>query len=260
MSVFKKKEETRPAAAVTPETEEKSASQVAAEAEEVMKKYDLESNVRIWEGVPKRTVDGAIYKHEIDRLYARRGVRPVPYDPLLKVHTIWDLGWNDSMAIIMVQRSIAEVRVIDYIEDSHKRLDEYVAMLNQRGYAWGEDWIPHDGKTKNIQTGKSAEEVLKALKRDVRITPDIGVEPGIKAVRMMFDRCYFDEVKALPLVNRLKRYRRAIPVATGEPAGPLHDENSHGADAFRYLGVAVDKLRNDTKSAPIKYPKPRGVV
>lgn len=221
---------------------------------------DPEGYQNIWEGVPKRTVDGAIYKHEIDRLYARRGVRPVPYDPLLKVHTIWDLGWNDSMAIIMVQRSIAEVRVIDYIEDSHKRLDEYVAMLNQRGYNWGEDWIPHDGKTKNIQTGKSAEEVLKALKRDVRITPDIGVEPGIKAVRLMFDRCYFDEVKALPLVNRLKRYRRAIPVATGEPAGPLHDENSHGADAFRYLGVAVDKLRNDTKSAPIKYPKPMGVV
>ena len=47
MSVFKKKEEARPAAGVTPETEEKSASQVAAEAEEVMKKYDLESNVHI---------------------------------------------------------------------------------------------------------------------------------------------------------------------------------------------------------------------
>ena len=221
---------------------------------------DPEGYQNIWEGVPKRTVDGAIYKHEIDRLYARRGVRPVPYDPMLKVHTIWDLGWNDSMAIIMVQRSIAEVRVIDYIEDSHKRLDEYVAMLNQRGYNWGEDWIPHDGKTKNIQTGKSAEEVLKALKRDPHITPDIGVEPGIKATRLMFDRCYFDETKALPLVNRLKRYRRAIPVSTGEPAGPLHDENSHGADAFRYLGVVVDQLRNDTKSAPIKYPKPMGVV
>lgn len=60
MSVFKKKEETRPAAAVTPETEEKSASQVAAEAEEVMKKYDLESNVRIWEGVPKYIVRGIL--------------------------------------------------------------------------------------------------------------------------------------------------------------------------------------------------------
>lgn len=60
MSVFKKKEETRPATAVTPETEEKSASQVAAEAEEVMKKYDLESNVRIWEGVPKYIVRGIL--------------------------------------------------------------------------------------------------------------------------------------------------------------------------------------------------------
>ena len=60
MSVFKKKEETRPVSGVTPETEEKSASQVAAEAEEVMKKYDLESNVRIWEGVPKYIVRGIL--------------------------------------------------------------------------------------------------------------------------------------------------------------------------------------------------------
>lgn len=60
MTVFKKKEEARPAAGVTPETEEKSASQVAAEAEEVMKKYDLESNVRIWEGAPKHIVRGIL--------------------------------------------------------------------------------------------------------------------------------------------------------------------------------------------------------
>ena len=60
MSVFKKKEETRPVSGVTLETEEKSASQVAAEAEEVMKKYDLESNVRIWEGVPKYIVRGIL--------------------------------------------------------------------------------------------------------------------------------------------------------------------------------------------------------
>ena len=27
--------------------------------------------------------------------------------------------------------------------------------------------------------------------------------------------------------------------------GPLHDEYSHGADAFRYLGQAVELMRND---------------
>ena len=31
---------------------------------------------------------------------------------------------------------------------------------------------------------------------------------------------------------------------TGEPAAPVHDEYSHGADAFRGLGLIVDKIRN----------------
>jgi phage terminase large subunit len=34
--------------------------------------------------------EGAIYRHEIERLYEEKRVRLVPYDPLLKVHTVWD--------------------------------------------------------------------------------------------------------------------------------------------------------------------------
>jgi phage terminase large subunit len=31
---------------------------------------------------------------------------------------------------------------------------------------------------------------------------------------------------------------------TGEAGAPLHDEFSHGADAFRYLALCADKLTN----------------
>src|SRR5690606_22705925 len=67
----------------------------------------------IWEGKPRRVAEGAIYRHEIDALYAEGRVCPVPYDPLLPVHTIWDLGWNDAMTIILAQRGPQDVRLID---------------------------------------------------------------------------------------------------------------------------------------------------
>lgn len=223
------------------------------------KERDPDSYDNIWEGVPRRTVEGAIFANEIDKVYADKRIRPVPYDPLLKVHTVWDLGWNDSMSIIFAQRQGGEVRVIDFIEDSHKTLADYVGLIEKKPYRWGDDWIPHDGNAKNIQTGKSAKEMLQAMNRRPRIVEDIGVEPGIKAARMMFPRVYFDEAKTGVLVNHLKRYKRQINQTTEEPNQPLHDEHSHAADAFRYLGVIVDRLTNDDRSKKIVYDN-RGIV
>ena len=118
------------------------------------KALDPDSYEHIWEGKPRRVAEGAIYRHEIDALYNEGRVRLVPYDPSLPVHTVWDLGWNDAMTIGMVQRGPQDVRIIDYIEDSHRTLDWYVAQLEKRPYRWGTDFLPHDGKTKNFQTGK----------------------------------------------------------------------------------------------------------
>lgn len=221
------------------------------------KKRDPIGYETVWEGKCRPAVEGAIYAKEIDALQRDKRLRNVPYDPLLKVHTVWDLGWNDAMSIIFVQRQASEVRVIDYIEDTHRTLDSYVADIKDRRWNWGTDWLPHDGRSKNIQTGKSAEEILRALGRTVQITPNLDIESGIKAARMMFPRCYIDE-KCKPLINALKRYKRQVNQITNEPGAPLHDENSHGSDAFRYLAVVVDRLSNDTFK-PIKYPA-QGVV
>jgi phage terminase large subunit len=87
--------------------------------------------------------------------------------------------------------------------------------------------------------------------------PQTDVEIGIKKARLVFPRCYFDRANTVRLRECLKRYRRTIPVTTNEPANPLHDEFSHGADAFRYLGMVADKLTDSGKARnqPINYPK-----
>ena len=208
-------------------------------AKRAMLKEDYE---QIWEGKARRVAEGAIYRYEIDALYADERVCAVPYDPILPVHTVWDLGWNDAMTIIMVQRGPQDIRILDYIEDSNRTLDWYVAQLAKRPYRWGTDFIPHDGRTRNFQTGKSTEELLRAMGRAPQVLAQTSVEEGIKAARMAFPRCYFDSKKTQRLLECLKRYRRDIHTKTGEPTAPLHDEYSHGADAFRYLGQAVERM------------------
>jgi phage terminase large subunit len=216
---------------------------------------DPENYQNIWEGQPKRVAEGAIYRHEVVRMIEEKRVRPVPYDPILRVHTVWDLGWNDAMTIGLWQRQSSEVRCIGYIEDSHRTLDSYIAQIEKHPYRWGTDFIPHDGRARNTQTGKSTEEALQAMGRNVKVLPQLDIEEGIKAARMMFPRVYLDDEKTQRLQECLKRYQRAINQATREPAGPLHDEHSHGADMFRYTAMAVDEMGNADKAVPIKYTR-----
>jgi phage terminase large subunit len=210
---------------------------------------DPEAYRNVWEGECRSAVEGAIYAKEVSALYESGRVRPCPYDPLLPVHTVWDLGWNDQTSIALVQRA-SEIRVIGYIEDSHRTLADYAAQLRAMPYLWGQDWLPHDGRAKDYKSGKSAEEMLKAMQRDPRIVENLDIESGIKAARMIFPRVYIDP-SAERLLHCLKRYRRTITQATNEPGPPLHDEYSHGADCFRYLALCVDQMGN---SKPVTDP------
>ena len=203
---------------------------------------DPEGYRTIWEGECRAAVEGAIYAQEIDAMQRTSRFTRVPYDPLFPVHTVWDLGWNDLMVIILVQRVASELRIIGCIMDNLRTLDSYVAELDALKYRWGTDWIPHDGRAKNTHTGKSTEEMLRAMNRKVQIVPQIGIEDGIKAARMMFPRIAMDK-GADDLLNSLKRYKR-VQHSNGSFGAPMHDDASHGADAWRYLAVVADKLSN----------------
>lgn len=199
----------------------------------------------IWGGKCKPAVAGAIYYDEMTRVESEKRICNVPYDPMLKVHVVFDLGWNDAMAISLVQKHASELRVIEYIEDNRRTLDSYSAELKAKGLNWGKVYLPHDGMHKNIQTGKSAKEIMEALGWNVAITPNMSVEDGIRVTRMAFTRFYFDKTKTERLIQCAKRYRRSINQQTNEPGGPLHDEWSHGADNLRYVAINADDMRNE---------------
>lgn len=211
----------------------------------------------IWEGKCRSAVEGAIYAAEIRDAIEQGRVRPMPYDPKLKVHTVWDLGWNDRMSIGFFQRLMNQLMVIDFLEDSHKKYDWYVEEIKKKRYNLGNCFLPHDAGHESPLPGDNPVNTLRAMGMDCPEPPERGenVEVGIKRVRQTFPRIYFDEVKAAPLLEHLRRYRRSVPVSSNEPQGPIHDEHSHAADMLRNACMVAESMTNDEKDAPLPPPR-----
>ncbi len=185
------------------------------------------------------SVKGSIYGNELAsaREDGRLGV--VPYDPALPVDTDWDLGVGDSTAIWFSQSlRTGQVRLIDYYESSGEGLPHYASLLKGKGYTYGTHWAPHDIQVRELGSGRSRLETAQALGIRFEVVPNIPLEEGIHAARMLFARCWFDAEKCAPGLESLQHYRRDYNVRLKEfKAMPVHDWAEHGASAFRYLAV-----------------------
>lgn len=211
---------------------------------EHMKLTAPEDFAHIYLGECRPAVEGAIYYNEVAALKNTGRLCNVPYDPMLKVHVIADLGFNDFMSLLLVQRVASEIRIIRYIEDRQRYIPSYSQELYDLKLNFGKLYLPHDGKAKHL-TGASAQEQFAALGWDVEIVADIGIEQGIRKTRELFPRFYVDKTNAGELVSRWGRYRRRVNTE-GQGSTPMHDDASHGCDGTRYLAVVADQLSNDS--------------
>lgn len=209
---------------------------------EHLKRTDYDAYLNIWEGNCRRAMEGAIYGAELRNAESEGRICRVPYDPSKPVHTFWDLGWSDQTAIWFAQCIGFEFRIIEYVEDHHQPLNHYLKELQSRPYVYGQHWLPHDARARQLGSGRSIEELAREAGLDVRIVPKLSVADGINACRTVFPKCYFDEKKTAIGLNRLRYYRYANVSANGAtPQSPLHDANSNGSDAWRSLCVAIQE-------------------
>lgn len=204
---------------------------------------------------------GAYYGKHMSEAERAGRISGVPYDPVVRVWTAWDLGIRDATAIWFCQQVGREIRLIDYYEASGADLAHYVKEIDRRGYLYGEHVVPHDAQAKELGTGRSRLEVLDSLGLKCTIARPHRVEDGIEAVRSILSRCWFDKVKCERGIEALKTYRAEYDdkLQALRPR-PVHDWASHGADAFRYLAVSVDQMTPKTSfNRKIEYPS-LGVV
>ena len=188
---------------------------------------------------------GAYYTSQYDEAEKNGRFTNVPYDPAIPVHTVWDLGIRDAMAVGFYQAVGLERRKIDYIEVVGKGLPEVIKMLQDRKYVYGKHFAPHDIKVRELGTGKSRWEVAKELGIEFEVVPDIFIIDGIDAGKRFFEKLWVDKEKC-------KQWLRAIPQYTKEydedrhdfKDKPYHDWTSHAADEHRYAALIEDQMNN----------------
>ena len=209
-----------------------------------LKARDHDAYLTVWEGHCRQTLDGAIYAAEIRKATEEKRITRVPYDASKPVHTFWDIGWSDSTSIWFAQQIGYEYRLIDFVQDQQKTIPHYLQILQQRGYVYGTDYLPHDAQSKTIISGgRSMQQMMQEAGRKVDIVPNTGVAEGINAARTLFNQCVFDEQKCADGLQALRRYRYDVDHETGQwSKKPLHDSNSHAADAFRYFALSIRQV------------------
>lgn len=208
---------------------------------DALKNRDLEAYNQVWEGLCRKSVDGAIFGRELQQAELDGRLTRVPYDATKPVHAIFDLGWADSTSIWFLQFVGMETRLIRYIEDSQQTMSHYLATMQTYGYVYDTIWLPHDAQNKTLAAaGRTIEDIVRAAGYKTQILPKVPVLDSINAARTIFPSCYFDREHAADGINCLRHYRYEVDPETKQfSRTPLHDHYSHGADAFRYIGLMI---------------------
>lgn len=236
---------------------------------------DEEMAEHVWGGGYERVSAGAYYAKHIAKLERLGRVSSLPYSPALgKVYTSWDLGVADYTAIWFFQvhevDGVPRVRVVDYYEasglgaqdiipsampeftkDVQDRVEAMVELGRDVPFDYQRHFFPHDigtrewgsGANERIKTVAALGVPISTIQRGVPANP----EDRINAVRELLPMCEFDNSPRVMLgLSRLRRYQKKINQQLQLYMGPLHDEASHGADAFGEFAI----------NCGIKMPKP----
>jgi len=196
-----------------------------------------------WQGA----VMGAYFAVQMQEAREAGRVTRVPYRPGIEVDTFWDLGVRDAMAIWFMQPVGQSYNFIDYYEASGYGLEHYAKLLKDKGYVYGNHWMPHDAAQRemtNSEVALSRKEVAENLGiRPVSVVKrsrnmDLIVQVHIPAARNMIASCWFDEDKCSDGIRALENFRTEYDEEKKIlGARYLHDWSSNGSMAFMTFAV-----------------------
>lgn len=214
-------------------------------------------------------VQGAYYADNLAMLADRGQICDVPHMPGYAVNTVWDIGY--TTAVWFWQQRGPSPHVIRYHEVQGWALADWGMYLDQLraedGYRYGQHFAPFDSKTQNgvkiilgqgiIDTAAEAGIIFDVL--DLERSE---VKDGIPRAQELLPLCYFDQTNCDVGLSCLRTFHEGVnkamstednPVYTGKPAeGP----QNHGADAFRYLSMAIELLATPSTF----YQNPQGAM
>lgn len=197
--------------------------------------------------------EGSYYAKYLDKMKLKGQIGSVPWEPYHKVFTAWDLGIKDPTCIIFYQVIGEIVRIIDYYQMSDKPMDHFANIVLNKPYVYGNHFPPHDIMQRESARGLTKREMYRELGIKFTEPVIIGVDDGVELCRRSFSKIWIDEQNCKQLIKALENYREEFDNKRKVYKGrPLHDNHSHGADAFRYLCASLPKTRDGLSSKDIE--------
>jgi len=225
-----------------------------SELEQAAKSMTEDQYLQEFENSFDAAITGAYYGKEFRQAELEGRVTAVEYDRNVKVFTSWDLGYHDDTSIWFWQVIGGEIHFIDHYSASGLAIEDYAKVILTKPYKYARHWLPHDARAKTLASGgKSIIEQLASYLgiESMGIVPDLSVQDGIQATRMMLPRSWFDQGNCGEAVETVKQYQREWDDDRKTfREKPRHDFTSHDADALRMAAVAWKE------SKPPEVPKP----
>ena len=203
---------------------------------------------------------GAFYGKEMRALTDQGRITPIEFDPMFPLFSSWDLGYSDDTTIWTWQVVHGEIRFLDYHTSNGQSIPFYTAYIAQQeakyNVRYKTHYLPHDARAKTLASGgKSIIEQLsnKIELKSLKIVPNLSLQDGIQATRMMLLRSWFDP-SCEEGIECLRQYQREYDEDKKIFRDrPRHDWASHGADAARMAAVAwKEEAKVITKDDPIR--------
>lgn len=198
-------------------------------------------------------VEGSYYSRYLQKARDEKRIGNVPWDRGSKVYTAWDIGYGDSTAIVFYQIHGQEIHIIDYYENSGEGFSHYAEVLKSKCFTYATHYGPHDIDSHSFSSGMSTREVAASIGLTFIPLPTLKMrlEEGIEALRGMFHRIWIDENQCKKLIKCLENYRKEFDAKMGAyKTRPVHDWSSHGADAARYMAIAIKRGIDSARSGP----------
>lgn len=205
-------------------------------------------------------IEGAIYGTQISKLRSEgKTNHTFEADDYMPLFVSWDLGTNDNTSMWLFQPgNDGKFYVLDYYSNHDKDMMFYLTKAQEWERQYGQlismHYLPHDSAQRGRWDGVSVlQHFIKRGFPAVNVPKTGDIWKGIYATRQMLKHCIFhsrvnkppkvDDGEEPPLsgMDCLEFYHTGGKGANGVIKDqPIHDETSHGADAFRIFAEALN--------------------
>lgn len=240
---------------------------------------DREMAAHVWGGGYLLISEASYYGRLLAQAENEGRIGDFPHNPALPVKTAWDIGVDDYTSVWFIQDDGVLPTVLDYYEASgfyaediirdalpELHPDKAAGFLKRKEigrehpFTYAEHFLPHDVKNREWGAGRTRPLTLMRLGvKPVHVGAALGPVERINATRQILPIARFNRTPRVTLgISRLRRYSRKRNETMNTYLGPLHDENSHGADAFGEYAVNCHFVPIVEK--PKAKPQPLGTV